>query len=122
MRPPSRPLLHLFAPFLRLLSGTAGDPGPRIDDERVRAPIDEWFRIFTTSVMSERAESASLADEFSMWVAPSEKPSPFAKCQCGVGPLRSGLTRSTVLAVVRGTARATIILKIKFNNPQMDKL
>ncbi|RCW07161.1 hypothetical protein RSP816_19345, partial (plasmid) [Ralstonia solanacearum] len=41
---------------------------------------------------------------------------------CGVGPLRLALTRSTATAAVRGTAHATIILKIKLNNPQIDKL
>ncbi|ATJ89328.1 hypothetical protein CDC59_22870 (plasmid) [Ralstonia solanacearum] len=50
------------------------------------------------------------------------KTAAICEMSCGVGPLRSGLTRSTVLAAVRGTAHATIILKIKLNNPQIGKI
>ncbi|MHA6820529.1 hypothetical protein [Ralstonia pseudosolanacearum] len=89
---PGCPLLHLFAPLLRIVSGTAGELGPRVD-EHVRNLRDMRRSIGTTVAICE----ASMLR-------------------------RRGRDRRFQALAARSNAHAMLILKIKINNPQIDKL
>ncbi|MEF9387955.1 hypothetical protein V4890_20355 [Ralstonia solanacearum species complex bacterium KE056] len=92
LKPPGCPLLHLFAPLRRIVSGTTGELDPRVD-EHVRNVRDMRRSIGKIIAIGE----ASMLR-------------------------RRGRDRRLQALAARSNAHAMLILKIKINNTQIDKL